>query len=87
MINELDRNDLIKIKELETSFNYVLKDIILDEIYTQVATFMPQLRVNRNDINIVQDDTTLSCTIKATNMLDFTPDLYNIVLLSREDIR
>ena len=65
--------------------NYVLKDILIDEIYTQVATFMPQLKLTRKDINIEQKDTTLTCSIRAINQLDFTPDLYNIVLLTGEE--
>ena len=65
--------------------NYVLKEILIDELYTQIATFMPQLRVHRHDITIEQDDTTLYATIKATNQLDFTTDMYNIILLDEED--
>jgi phage baseplate assembly protein W len=65
--------------------NYVLKDILIDEIYTQVATFMPQLRISRKDIEIEQDGTTLNCSIKAINLLDYTTDMYNIVLLTGEE--
>ena len=65
--------------------NYVLKDILIDEIYTQVATFMPQLKLARRDIEIEQDGTTLTCSIRATNLLDYTTDLFNIVLLTGEE--
>lgn len=65
--------------------NAVLKDILIDEIYTQVALFMPQLKVERKNIDITQKDTTLYATIKATNMLDFTIDTYDIVLLTEGD--
>ena len=34
---------------------FSLRDIIIDEIYTQIALFMPQLKVNRKDITIIQD--------------------------------
>ena len=65
--------------------NYVLKDILIDELYTQIATFMPQLKIRRQDITIDQDDTTIYANIKATNQLDFTTNMYNIVLLDGED--
>lgn len=60
--------------------DYILKDIIIDEIYTQLALFMPQLIVKRNDINLVADRARLYCRFKAVNRADFTPDMYNIVL-------
>lgn len=65
--------------------NSVLKDILIDEIYTQVAIFMPQIRINRKDISITQSGIDLYCTIKATNMLDYTTDMYNIVLFQGEN--
>ena len=61
--------------------NNVLRDIIIDEIYTAVGTFMPQLQVNRKNIQVVQTDkATLTLTLKATNIVDFTVDTYNLVL-------
>jgi len=59
----------------------VLKDILIDDIYTAVATFMPQLIINRNDIEITIDGERVLATIKATNRVDFQTNLYNIVLL------
>lgn len=64
--------------------NSVLKDIIIDEIYTQLKTFMPQLIVNRKDITINVSRARMTCTIKVTNRLDYTNDAYDIVLLSGE---
>lgn len=66
--------------------NQVLKDLIIDDIYTAVATFMPQLLINRKDITINSDLASVYITIKATNMLDFTTDLYNINLTGDEEI-
>lgn len=65
--------------------NYVLKEILIDELYTQIATFMPQIHIRRQDITIEQDNTTLYANIKSTNQLDFTTDMYSIVLLDEED--
>lgn len=60
--------------------NYILKDVIIDEIYTQLALFLPQVKVNRKDIKITQDRGTLYCNFKAINQLDFTTDMYSLVL-------
>ena len=64
--------------------NFVLRDIIIDEIYSQLKTFMPQLIVNRQDITLVIERAKISCNIKVTNRLDFVLDSYNVVLLSEE---
>lgn len=58
----------------------ILKDIIIDEIYTQIALFMPQLKLQRKDITIIQDRYTLYARIKCINRVDFTTDMFNIVI-------
>lgn len=62
--------------------NYVLKDAIIDMIYTQLALFIPQVRVNRADIDIVQDREKgkLYCTFSGTNQIDYTNDNFNLLL-------
>lgn len=65
--------------------NYVLKDIIIDEIYTQLALFMPQLIVKRSDIKIEQSRATLYCYFKATNQANFKTDTYSLVLYKEDD--
>lgn len=62
----------------------ILRDLVIDEIYTAVATFMPQIRVKREDITVESDGTKVFCTLRVTNMVDFQTDLYTIVLLSTE---
>jgi len=66
--------------------SYVLRDILIDEIYTQLALFIPQLKVNRNDIEIIQNKQKglLICKFKGVNQIDFTVDTYNLVLYSNE---
>ena len=61
--------------------NVILKDVIIDEIYTQLKIFAPQLVVNRDDIFIEQKDNKIFARINAINKLDYTSDMYNIVLL------
>ena len=65
--------------------NFVLRDIIIDEIYTQLALFMPQLVVNRKDIKIRQDRGTLYYNFKAVNQANFKTDMYSLVLYNEDD--
>lgn len=64
--------------------NSVALDILGDEIYTKIAVFMPQLRVERKDITIVPDHLSGKAfiNIRATNMFDYTQESYNLVLFS-----
>jgi phage baseplate assembly protein W len=68
--------------------NYVLRDILIDEIFTQITLFMPQLRVERGDISITQNvegsRAYLNASIRAMNKKDFTVDTYNLVLYESE---
>ena len=64
--------------------NYILKDVIIDEIYTQLALFMPQLVVNRRDIKIEADRAKLYCRFKATNQANFKTDTYSLVLYDED---
>ena len=65
--------------------NYVLRDVVIDDIFTAILQFLPQILVKRKDITINADKTRVQINIKAQNMLDYTLDTYNLVLLS-EDI-
>lgn len=69
--------------------NFVLRDIIIDELYTQISIFMPQLIINRKDITINQSNNgkkaKLEATIKVTNRLDFTTNMFNLVLFNSEE--
>lgn len=65
--------------------NYILMDILVDELYSQIKQFMPQLIVNRKDIKIKQQGNRLVATFKAINKLDFVTNLYSIKLLQNEE--
>ncbi len=65
--------------------NYILRDILVDEIYTQLQVFCPQLTINRNDITITQKGARLVATIKGINKVDFTPDMYQLELFQDEE--
>ncbi len=64
--------------------NEVLQDIVIDDIYTAILTFMPQLTLSRKDIEIVFNREEVFIKIKATNLLDFKTDLYTINLMELE---
>lgn len=64
--------------------NNVLRDIVIDEIFTVITTFMPQITIKRNDIEVVSNRETVYINIKATNLLDFKTDLYTINLMDTE---
>lgn len=63
----------------------LLKDIIIDEIYSQIKTFIPQVKVNRSDINIIQDERgKLTANIRVTYVVDYTQENYSLVLFKEE---
>lgn len=66
--------------------NQILKDLIIDDVYTSILTFMPQLVLSRNDITITSDKHKVYINIKATNVLDYTTNLYNITLTEGEEL-
>lgn len=66
--------------------NQVLKDLVIDDIYTAIATFMPQIMIDRKNITVTSDTASVYVNIKATNLLDFTVDTYNINLTQFEEI-
>ena len=53
----------------------ILKDLLIDEIYTTILTFMPQLKLNRNDIIITTDDVDVFATIQCVNLIDYQTDM------------
>ncbi len=66
--------------------NQVLKDLVIDDIYVAIGTFLPQLIVERKDITVISKLASVYINIKATNLLDFQTDLYQINLTNSEEI-
>lgn len=65
--------------------NAVLKDIIIDEIYSQIKLFIPQVMIDRRDIDVVQRDKgKLVATIKLTYVVDFSRETYSLVIFQGE---
>lgn len=65
--------------------NKILRDLVIDDIYTAIITFMPQLRIERKDITVTSSRAAVFAEIKAVNLLDYTTDMYNINLTSSEE--
>lgn len=64
--------------------NVVLRDLIVDEILTQMKVFTPQLSVTRKDIKILSEGKKLIAQIRAVNQVDFTTNMYQLDLLDDE---
>ena len=64
--------------------SYVLKDILIDVIYTQLAIFIPQLKIARNDIDIVTDNVKgqLTCRFSGVSQIDYSYNTFNLLLFS-----
>jgi phage baseplate assembly protein W len=62
--------------------SYVLRDQIIDMIYTQLAVFIPQVKIERKDISVYQDREKgkLYCEFSGINQIDYTINTYNLVL-------
>ena len=59
----------------------ILRDILIDDIYTAIITFMPQLRLERSNITINSEGNKIIVTISAINRVNYQTDLYNLVLM------
>ena len=62
--------------------SYVLKDMLIDTLYTQIAIFLPQIKVSRNSIDIVSDvqKGKLYCKFSGINQIDYTHNTFNLLL-------
>ena len=62
--------------------SYILKDMLIDTIYTQSAIFLPQVKISRNDIDIVPDNLRgrLYCSFSGINQIDYTHNTFNLLL-------
>lgn len=64
----------------------ILRDLIIDDIYTTISTFMPQIRVERKDIEIIQDTATVHANLKVKNLIDFNMEEFSIALFNLEEL-
>lgn len=65
--------------------NTIIKDLIIDELYSCIQTFLPQVYVRRNDIQVSSHGKLdVRADIRITYKFDNTQDLYSINLTSNE---
>jgi hypothetical protein len=62
--------------------SYILKDMLIDTIYTQIAIFLPQVKISRNSIDIISDPLKgrLHCSFSGVNQIDYTHNTFNLLL-------
>ena len=62
----------------------IVKDLIIDEIYSSIITFMPQVLLDRNDVQITCDGVDVYAEIKCRYYLDNVSDLY-VINMTKND--
>ena len=72
-------------KYLYEQNNYILRDILIDEIYTKINDFFPQIYVDRRDIKIESIKNRIYVTISCKNKINFETNTYNLKLFEGED--
>lgn len=65
----------------------VIRDILTDMLFEQIAIFIPQLRVKREDISIVQNKEKgkVYCHFTGINQIDFQVNTFDLVLYQQAD--
>ena len=64
----------------------ILRDIVIDEIYTSIITFIPQLKLTRNDIDVETDGVDVYVVVSGLNLIDFQNDMLKINLTSINEV-
>jgi len=65
----------------------ILKDILIDDIYVAIQTFMPQLTVTKKNIEVYADKTSVYCRIYGLNDNGIAPSVLDINLTEFENER
>ena len=65
----------------------IMQDALADIIYTQLALFMPQIRIKRSDIKVTRDKALgkVICTFRGVSQIDYSLNTYEIVLFEESD--
>ena len=74
-------------KQIFEQSSAIVADLLIDELYTAIKTFMPQVIISRKDITVFVVKDTLYAEIKYYFVFDNTSDLFTIKLTeaSEED--
>lgn len=66
--------------------NIVLQDLVIDDIFSAINAFMPQIRVIRDNITVTSNGNSVIVNIRAQNLLDYTFSEYTLNLLTVEEL-
>lgn len=66
--------------------NIILQDLVIDDVYSVINAYMPQIRVVRNNITVTSDGNSVIVNIRAQNLLDYTFSEYSLNLLTVEEL-
>ena len=79
LLGDPDFGSLLRTRFFEQN-TPILQDLIIDDIYTTIIAFLPQLVIKRSDITITSDGIDVFANIKCTNLIDYELDTYTINL-------
>lgn len=79
LLGDPDFGSLLKARLFEQN-TPVLQDLVIDDIYTTILSFLPQIAIKRADITVTSDGVDLFATVKCTNLIDYELDTYTINL-------
>lgn len=65
--------------------NQIIRDLIIDEIYTSILTFMPQIKIARKNITVTSDGVDVFAHINCINLIDYQTDMFDIKLTNTEN--
>lgn len=65
----------------------IVVDLVVDEIYTTIITFIPQVYLSREDIELTTNGVDLFVTIRYVYLPNNTSDLYKINLTNYETVK
>lgn len=66
--------------------NVILRDLVIDDIFTAISIYMPQLRIERKNIKVVSDGKMVQVTITVQNIIDYSFNDYTLKLLDVEEV-
>lgn len=67
--------------------SYILRDAIADIIYGQIALFIPQVKVKREDIRVIKDKQKgkVYCYFSGINQIDYQVNTFNLTLFENTE--
>lgn len=65
--------------------NRLIIDLVIDELYTAITTFIPQVFIERKNIKVYTDKRDLYAEVSYIYKIDNTSDLYSIKLTDSEN--